>query len=111
MKIKYQSQFDLLRELVVVGIIFVAICFGISGFQHDLELKRVHKLLEMEKVSKLEVMKIALENDRSNKEYISVLLESRESLNNELDVLSSKIQDYQYLDKFQKDLARHWDKR
>ena len=60
MKIKYQSQFDLLRELVVVGIIFVAICFGISSFQNDLELKRVHKLLEMEKESKIEVMKIAL---------------------------------------------------
>lgn len=111
MKIKYQSQFDLLRELVVVGIIFVAICFGISSFQHDLELKRVHKLLEMEKVAKLEVMKIALENDRLNKEYISVLLESREALNDELDALSNKLQDYQYLDKFQKDLARHWDKR
>ena len=111
MKIKYQSQFDLLRELVIVGIIFVAICFGISSFQHDLELKRVHKLLEMEKESKIEVMKIALENDRSNKEYISVLLESRESLNDELDTLSNKIQDYQHLDKFQKDLARHWDKR
>lgn len=111
MKIKYQSQFDLLRELVVVGIIFVAICFGISSFQNDLELKRVHKLLEMEKESKIEVMKIALENDKLNKEYISVLLESREALNDELDVLSNKIQDYQHLDKFQKDLARHWDKR
>ena len=111
MKIKYQSQFDLLRELVIVGIIFVAICFGINSFTHNLELKRVHKLLEMEKVSKLEVMKIALENDRLNKEYISVFLESREALNDELDALSIKIQDYQYLDKFQKYLARHWDKR
>ena len=111
MKFKYQSQFDLLKELVLVGIIFIAICFGLSSFQHNLELKRVHKLLEMEKVSKLEVMKVALENDRLNKEYISILQESREALNDELDVLSNKIQDYQYLDKFQKDLARHWDKR
>lgn len=111
MKFKYQSQFDLLKELVLVGIIFIAICFGLSSFQHDLELKRVHKLLEIEKVSKFEVMKVALENDRLNKEYISILLESREALNDELDALSNKIQDYQYLDKFQKDLARHWDKR
>ena len=111
MKIKYQSQFDLLRELVIVGIIFVAICFGISAFQHDLELKRVHKLLEMEKVSKLEVMKIALENDRLNKEYIGILLESRDALNDALDDRDNKILNYQYLDKFQKDLARHWDKR
>ena len=111
MKIKYQSQFDLLRELVIVGIIFVAICFGISGFQHNLELKRVYKLLEMEKVSKLEVMKIALENDRLNKEYIGILLESRDALNDALDDRDNKILNYQYLDKFQKDLARHWDKR
>ena len=111
MKIKYQSQFDLLRELVVVGIVFVAICFRISAFQHDLELKRVHKLLEMEKVSKLEVMKIALENDRLNKEYIGILLESRDALNDALDDRDNKILNYQYLDKFQKDLARHWDKR
>ena len=111
MKIKYQSQFDLLRELVVVGIVFVAICFGINSFTHNLELKRVHKLLEMEKVSKLEVMKIALENDRLNKEYIGILLESRDALNDALDDRDNKILNYQYLDKFQKDLARHWDKR
>ena len=106
MKIKYQSQFDLLRELVIVGIIFVAICFGISGFQHNLELKRVHKLLEMEKVSKLEVMKIALENDRSNKEYISVLLESRESLNVEIDSLMNEVNEFKDLKKLKKDLDR-----
>ena len=100
-----------MRELVIVGIIFVAICFGISGFQHNLELKRVYKLLEMEKVSKIEVMKIALENDRLNKEYIGILLESRDALNDALDDRDNKILNYQYLDKFQKDLARHWDKR
>lgn len=99
------------NDLIATGVIFIAICFGINSFTHNLELKRVHKLLEMEKVSKLEVMKIALENDRLNKEYIGILLESRDALNDELDALSSKIQDYQYLDKFQKDLARHWDKR
>lgn len=111
MKIKYQSQFDLLKELVLVGIVFVAICFGLSSFQHDLELKRVHKLFEVEREAKIEVMKFALENERLNKEYISVLSESREALNDELDALSNKIEEYQYLDKFQKDLARHWDKR
>ena len=106
-----KDEFNFLKELVVVGIIFVAICFGISSFQHDLELKRVYKLLENEKISKLEVMKVALENDRLNKEYISILLESREALNDELDRLSDKIEDYKHLDKFQKDLSRHWDER
>lgn len=106
-----KDEFNFLKELVVVGIIFVAICFGISSFQHDLELKRMHKLIEMEKVSKLEVMKVALENDKLNKEYISMLLESRDQLNDELDICSNKNQEYQYLDKFQKDLARNWYKR
>ena len=99
------------NDLIASGIVFVAICFGISGFQHDLELKRVHKLLEMEREAKIEAMKVALENDRFNKEYILILQESREALNDELDVLSNKIEQYQHLDKFQKDLARHWDKR
>lgn len=106
-----KDEFNFLKELVSVGIIFLAICFGISSFQHDLELKRVYKLLENENTSKLEVMKVALENDRLNKEYIYILQESREQLNDELDVCSNKNQEYQYLDKFQKDLARHWDKR
>ena len=111
MKIKYQSQFDLLRELVIVGIIFVAICFGINSFTHNLELKRVHKLLEMEKVSKLEVMKIALENDRLNKEYISILLESRESLNVEIDRLINEIQELKGDKQLLKDIRRHWSER
>ena len=106
-----KDEFNFLKELVIIGIVFVAICFSISTFQHDLELKRVHKLLEMEKVAKLEVMKVALENDRLNKEYILMLLESREALNDALDDRDNKILSYQYLDKFQKDLARHWNKR
>ena len=95
------------NDLIATGVIFITICFGINSFTHNLELKRVHKLLEIEKVSKLEVMKIALENDRSNKEYISVLLESRESLNNELDLLTEGINQYKKIDglkKLEKDL-------
>ena len=106
-----KDEFNFLKELVIVGIIFVGICFGISSFQHNLELKRVYKLLENEKISKLEVMKVALENDRLNKEYILVLQESRSELNDELDFLNKKLQDYKHLDKFQKDLSRHWDER
>lgn len=36
---------NLFKELVIVGIIFVAICFSINNFQHNLELKRLHKLI------------------------------------------------------------------
>ena len=36
------------NDLIATGVIFIAICFGINSFTHNLELKRVHKLLEME---------------------------------------------------------------
>ena len=106
-----KDEFNFLKELVIVGIVFVAICFSISNFQHDLELKRVYKLLENEKKAKVEIMKLSLERISLDKEYISILQESRESLNDALDDRDNKILNYQYLDKFQKDLARHWDKR
>ena len=99
------------NDLIATGVIFIAICFGINSFTHNLELKRVHKLLEMEKVSKLEVMKIALENDRLNKEYISVLLESRESLNVEIDRLMNEIQELKGDKQLLKDIRRHWSER
>ena len=99
------------NDLISTGIVFVAICFGLSSYQHDLELKRVYKIVEVEREAKIEVMKVALKNDRLNKEYIEILQESRTALNDELNDCSSKNQEYQHLDKFQKDLARHWDKR
>lgn len=56
---------------------------------------------------KIEIMKIALENDRLNKEYISVLQESREALNDELDNQNLELEEYRYLEKLKKDLSRH----
>ena len=56
---------------------------------------------------KIEIMKIALENDRLNQEYISVLQESREALNDELDNQNLELEEYKYLEKLKKDLSRH----
>ena len=49
------------NDLLITAIVFVAICFGISSFQNDLELKRLHKLIETERESKVDAMKFALE--------------------------------------------------
>ncbi len=90
-----------MKPLIIIYTILI-LSGWIIGLKH--QLNQSYK-------EKIEIMKIALENDRLNKEYISVLQESREALNDELDICSNKNQEYQYLDKFQKDLARHWNKR
>ena len=90
-----------MKPLIIIYTILI-LSGWIIGLKH--QLNQSYK-------EKIEIMKIALENDRLNKEYISVLQETREALNDELDICSNKNQEYQYLDKFQKDLARHWDKR
>lgn len=62
-----------------------------------------HKV-EKEQKEKIEVMKVALKNDALNKEYISILQQSREELNSELDNSYSELQDYKYLEKIKKEL-------
>jgi hypothetical protein len=94
------------KDLMMVGIIFAAICFIFTNLQHNLELERVHKLVELEREAKFEIMKISLKNDRLNKEYIYTLQISRESLNNELNILSTELNRYKYLEKIMKDLDR-----
>ena len=91
---------NLFKELVTVGIIFVAICFSVSSFQHDLELKRVHKLVEVERIAKIEAMKLAVElNDR-----LDIHLENNLSLNIEIDRLMNEINEFKDLKKLKKDL-------
>ena len=107
MKIKYQSQFDLLRELVVVGIIFIAICFSLESYQNNQELKRVHKLVEVERTAKIEAMKLAVElNDR-----LDIHLENNLSLNVEIDRLMNEIQELKGDKQLLKDIRRHWSER
>jgi len=102
-----KNEFNLFKELVIVGIIFVSICFGINNFQHDLELKRIHKLVEVERTAKIEAMKLAVElNDR-----LDIHLENNLSLNVEIDRLMNEIQEIKGDRQLLKDIRRHWSKR
>lgn len=98
---------NLFKELVAVGIIFVAICFSISTFQHNLEMKMIHKLVEVERTAKIEAMKLAVElNDR-----LDIHLENNLSLNIEIDRLMNQIEQLESNNPLLKDLLRYWSKR
>lgn len=86
-----------MKPLIIIYTILI-LSGWIIGLKH--QLNQSYK-------EKIEIMKIALENDRLNKEYISVLQESREALNNELDNQSLELEEYKYLEKLKKDLSRH----
>lgn len=91
---------NLFKELVIVGIIFVAICFSISSFQHNLELKRIHKLVEVERTAKIEAMKLAIDINNT----LEIHREMNLSLNVEIDTLMNEINENKELDKLKKDL-------
>lgn len=104
---KNENIDNLFKELVIVGIVFVAICFSISSFQHDLELKRLHKLVELERTAKIEAMKLAVElNDR-----LDIHLDNNLSLNVEIDRLMNEIEQLESNNPLLKDILRHWSKR
>ena len=86
-----------IKPLIVIYTILI-LSGWIIGLKH--QLNQSYK-------EKIEIMKIALENDRLNKEYISVLQESREALNDELDNQNLELEEYRYLEKLKKDLSRH----
>ena len=86
-----------IKSLIIIYTILI-----LSGWIVGLK----HQLIQSHE-EKIEIMKIALESDRLNKEYISVLQESREALNNELDNQSLELEEYKYLEKLKKDLSRH----
>ena len=98
---------NLFKELVIVGIIFVAICFGISSFQHDLELKRIHKLVEVERAAKIEAMKLAIDINNT----LEIHREMNLSLNIEIDTLMNEIEELESNNQLLKDIRRHWSKR
>lgn len=67
----------------------------------------INHQLKQQQLQKLEVMKIAIENDRLNKEYILLLQESRDYLNEALDQKDSELEEFKDLYRIKKDLARH----
>lgn len=99
---KNENTDNLFKELVIVGIIFVAICFSISSFQHDLELKRLHKLVEVERTAKIEAMKLAIDINNT----LEIHREMNLSLNVEIDSLINELNEFKDLKKLKKDLDR-----
>lgn len=87
-----------IKEILFVYITVILTCW-IIGLKFELSKSYNEKI---------EIMKIAVENDRLNQEYISVLQESREQLNDDIDRLNLENDNYKHLDRIQKDISRHW---
>ena len=95
------------NDLIFVGLVLVAICFSLESYQNNQELKRVHKLVEVERIAKIEAMKLAVElNDR-----LDIHLENNLSLNIEIDRLMNEIQELKGDKQLLKDIRRHWSER
>lgn len=95
------------NDLIFVGLVLVAICFSLESYQNNQELKRVHKLVEVERTAKIEAMKLAVElNDR-----LDIHLENNLSLNIEIDRLMNEIQEIKGDKQLLKDIRRHWSER
>ena len=95
------------NDLIFVGLVLVAICFSLESYQSNQELARVHKLVEVERIVKIEAMKLAVElNDR-----LDIHLENNLSLNVEIDRLMNEIQELKGDKQLLKDIRRHWSER
>ena len=95
------------NDLIFVGLVLVAICFSLESYQNNQELKRIHKLVEVERTAKIEAMKLAVElNDR-----LDIHLENNLSLNVEIDRLMNEIQEIKGDKQLLKDIRRHWSER
>lgn len=88
------------RDLLNIAVIFIIIILSAWVIGLRFELNKSNK-------DKIEIMKIALENDRLNQEYIKVLQESREQLNKELDNQNQEMEEYKHLSRLKKDLDRN----
>lgn len=95
------------NDLIATGIIFMAICFSLQSLEHNQELERLHKLVEVERTAKIEAMKLAVElNNR-----LDIHLENNLSLNVEIDRLMNDIQELKGDKQLLKDIRRHWSER
>ncbi len=88
------------NDLIFVGLVLVAICFSLESYKNNQELKRVHKLVEVERTAQSEAMKLVVDlNDR-----LDIHLENNLSLNVEIDNLMNELNENKELDKLKKDL-------
>ena len=102
-----KNEFNLFKELVTVGIIFVAVCFSLESYQNNQEMKRVHKLVEVERTAKIEAMKLAIDINNT----LEIHREMNLSLNVEIDNLMNEIEELEGNSQLLKDIRRHWSER
>lgn len=99
---KNENIDNLFKELVIVGIIFMSICFGLQSIEHNQELERIHKLVEVERTAKIEAMKLAIDINNT----LEIHREMNLSLNIEIDSLINELNEFKDLEKLKKDLDR-----
>ena len=90
------------NDLIFVGLVLVAICFSLESYQNNLELKRVHELVEVERTAKIEAMKLAIDINNT----LEIHREMNLSLNIEIDSLINELNEFKDLEKLKKDLDR-----
>ena len=95
------------NDLIATGIIFMTICFGLQSLEHNQELKRMHKLVELERTAKIEAMKLAIDINNT----LEIHREMNLSLNIEIDSLMNEVEELESNNQLLKDILRHWSKR
>ena len=88
------------NDLIATGIIFMSICFGLQSLEHNQELERIHKLVEVERTAKIEAMKVAIDINNT----LEIHREMNLSLNIEIDSLMNELNENKELDKLKKEL-------
>lgn len=88
------------NDLIATGIIFMSICFGLQSLEHNQELERIHKLVEVERTAKIEAMKLAIDINNT----LEIHREMNLSLNVEIDSLMNELNENKELDKLKKEL-------
>lgn len=85
------------KDLLVTGLLFGLMVITADNIYNN------HRIYKLQK-EVLDTKKIALDMYYEDKEYISILQESRTQLNNEIDSLNKDLQEYKHLEKLKKDL-------
>ena len=88
------------NDLIFVGLVLVAICFSLESYQNNQEMKRIHKLVEVERTAKIEAMKLYIELNNANDKYIDML----QSMNDYADDLHLRIETLENQSQIIKDL-------
>lgn len=87
------------KDILIVGLLFSLLITGANNIYNN---HRIYKL----QVEVLDTKKQALELYYEDNKYIALLQESRESLNDQIDLLNSELKQYKSLEKLKKDLDR-----